>query len=382
MTAYGDRGLPGAGTRRCRSQARQRPRHGAERASSRGMLDKSASEAASIGRWRTRETMHPSWPPCDRSSHATRSWPHALGARAAARGAAARGAAADTEIFLAPFSAGATPAVGPPVNITNSPGYDNQPSFTPDGAAMLFTSIRGGGRRPTSTGTTSRRRATHARDQHAGERILADRHARRRAHLRDPRRSRRHAAALALHDRRPRAGARAGRRQAGRLPRVGRRSHARAVRARLAGDAAARRHADRHARESSSAGIDRSIQRIPGGGTISFVQRVPPARAGGAPTLSIRELDPKTRRDHAARGRGRRRARGRLRVDAGRHAGDGGEGRAVRLAREAMAAGGGSPISPRSGCTASRGSRSARRAIASRSSRSRRRERQKHRRGR
>jgi hypothetical protein len=30
------------------------------------------------------------------------------------------------------------------MNITNSPGYDNQPSFTPDGGAVLFTSIRGG----------------------------------------------------------------------------------------------------------------------------------------------------------------------------------------------------------------------------------------------
>ncbi len=50
----------------------------------------------------------------------------------------------DTEIFLAPFSAGADP-VGRPVNISNSPGYDNQPSFTPDGGGILFTSIRGGG---------------------------------------------------------------------------------------------------------------------------------------------------------------------------------------------------------------------------------------------
>ena len=31
------------------------------------------------------------------------------------------------------------------MNITNSPGYDNQPSFTPDGGGILFTSIRGGG---------------------------------------------------------------------------------------------------------------------------------------------------------------------------------------------------------------------------------------------
>jgi dipeptidyl aminopeptidase/acylaminoacyl peptidase len=50
----------------------------------------------------------------------------------------------DTEIFLASLSVtGTTVKIGQPVNITNSPGYDNQPSFTPDGAAVLFTSVRG-----------------------------------------------------------------------------------------------------------------------------------------------------------------------------------------------------------------------------------------------
>jgi WD40 repeat protein len=50
----------------------------------------------------------------------------------------------DTEIYLAPLSreSGAI-KIGKPVNITNSPGYDNQPSFTPDGCALLFTSARG-----------------------------------------------------------------------------------------------------------------------------------------------------------------------------------------------------------------------------------------------
>ena len=42
-------------------------------------------------------------------------------------------------------------------------------------------------------------------------------------------------------------------------------------------------------------GIGRSIQRIPGGGTISFVQRVG-ATANGDVTLSIHELDPTTHR--------------------------------------------------------------------------------------
>lgn len=50
----------------------------------------------------------------------------------------------DTEIYLAPLKiANGVIEVGTPLNITNSPGYDNQPSFTPDGAGVLFTSVRG-----------------------------------------------------------------------------------------------------------------------------------------------------------------------------------------------------------------------------------------------
>lgn len=51
----------------------------------------------------------------------------------------------DTEIFLANLTiAGGRTTIVRPVNISNSPGYDNQPSFTPDGRSVLFTSIRGG----------------------------------------------------------------------------------------------------------------------------------------------------------------------------------------------------------------------------------------------
>jgi len=32
--------------------------------------------------------------------------------------------------------------VGTPVNVTNRPGYDNQPSFLPDGRSILYTSVR------------------------------------------------------------------------------------------------------------------------------------------------------------------------------------------------------------------------------------------------
>jgi Tol biopolymer transport system component len=54
----------------------------------------------------------------------------------------------DTEVFLATLTVrGGRIELGVPVNISNNAGYDNQPSFTPDGGAVLFTSVRGA-RRP------------------------------------------------------------------------------------------------------------------------------------------------------------------------------------------------------------------------------------------
>lgn len=48
-----------------------------------------------------------------------------------------------TDIFLAPLTMqSGRPSIGKPVNLTNRPGYDNQPVFTVDGSAILFTSIR------------------------------------------------------------------------------------------------------------------------------------------------------------------------------------------------------------------------------------------------
>jgi WD40 repeat protein len=58
----------------------------------------------------------------------------------------ARPAAPDTEIFLLPLRIeGDRVELGTATNISNSPGYDNQPSFTPDGSAILFTSARKNG---------------------------------------------------------------------------------------------------------------------------------------------------------------------------------------------------------------------------------------------
>jgi hypothetical protein len=59
----------------------------------------------------------------------------------------------DTEIYLAPLKiANGTIAIGAPTNISNNPGYDNQPFFTPDGRAVLFTSARGPAPAPGAAG--------------------------------------------------------------------------------------------------------------------------------------------------------------------------------------------------------------------------------------
>jgi Tol biopolymer transport system component len=53
---------------------------------------------------------------------------------------------AGTEIHVASLSLdGDSIVVGAPFNITTRAGYDNQPSFTPDGRSILYTSIRDDG---------------------------------------------------------------------------------------------------------------------------------------------------------------------------------------------------------------------------------------------
>lgn len=53
--------------------------------------------------------------------------------------------APDTEVFLARLTVeGGKVALSAVENISNSPGYDNQPSFTTDGGGVFFTSARGG----------------------------------------------------------------------------------------------------------------------------------------------------------------------------------------------------------------------------------------------
>ena len=51
-----------------------------------------------------------------------------------------------SEIFLLSLASGGDSlTLGPPRNISNHPGYDNQPWFSPDGADIYFSSNRGGG---------------------------------------------------------------------------------------------------------------------------------------------------------------------------------------------------------------------------------------------
>ncbi len=51
-----------------------------------------------------------------------------------------------TEIYLASIqpSTDGNVRIGSPENISNNPGYDNQPFFLPDGQSLLFTSMRDG----------------------------------------------------------------------------------------------------------------------------------------------------------------------------------------------------------------------------------------------
>jgi len=196
----------------------------------------------------------------------------------------------DTEIFLAPFSPAASAVVGTPVNISRSPGYDNQPSFTPDGSAILFTSMRGGTqtdiyRYDVGSGATTR--VTTTAESEYSPTVTPD-----GAHIsvirveadgtqrlwrftldgRDPE--------LVLTAVKP----------------VG--YHAwvddQTIALFILGTKSSLQIADTRTGNANSfvPGINRSIQRIPGGHTISFVQRLPPEREGAVPALKISELDP------------------------------------------------------------------------------------------
>jgi dipeptidyl aminopeptidase/acylaminoacyl peptidase len=193
----------------------------------------------------------------------------------------------DTEIVLAPLGAGAS--VGRPVNITNSPGYDNQPAFAPDGAAMLFTSNRGGGqtdiyRYDVGSGATTR--VTNTPESEYSPTVTPD-----GAHIsviRVEADGTQRLWRFTLDGRSPELVL------TGVKP-VG--YHAWADERTLAlfvlGSPATLQLADAASgrAEILVTGINRSIQRIPGGGTISFVARPAGDAAGGAAVAGAREAD-------------------------------------------------------------------------------------------
>ncbi|MHB1312354.1 MAG: TolB family protein [Gemmatimonadaceae bacterium] len=53
--------------------------------------------------------------------------------------------APSTDIWMATLDGRGVPHVGRAENLTHRPGYDNQPSFTPDGSAILYTVVEGTG---------------------------------------------------------------------------------------------------------------------------------------------------------------------------------------------------------------------------------------------
>ena len=91
---------------------------------------------------------------------------------------------------------------GEPRNVTDRPGYDNQPSFTAKSDAVLFTSTDDAGEDRHLALRPARRQAG-ARDERSDEPLLADAHARREVVLVHPRRARLDAAPLADAARRP-----------------------------------------------------------------------------------------------------------------------------------------------------------------------------------
>ena len=84
---------------------------------------------------------------------------------------AGRAGAAGHGDSLAPLKmANGALEVGPAIDITNNPGYDNQPSFTPDGKAILFTSVRGGSTASGSAPSIAPGQAPRRRPRQAGHR--------------------------------------------------------------------------------------------------------------------------------------------------------------------------------------------------------------------
>ena len=201
----------------------------------------------------------------------------------------------DTEIYLAALHvSGGTVTIGAPANITNSPGYDNQPSFTPDGRAILFTSVRGGGRQPDIFRYDIRsrqiRRITETPEGEYSPTVTPD--GRHISVVRVEGDSTQRLWRFTLDGKQPEVVLRD-------VKPVG--YHVWADDHTLVlfvlGNPATLQVADTRTGQAAvvAHSVARSIQRMPNQ-SISFVEREPAAQPGGAPTLWIRQLDPRTQR--------------------------------------------------------------------------------------
>src|SRR5262249_151327 len=190
----------------------------------------------------------------------------------------------DTDIWLASFAPRSTPAVSKAVNITRSPGYDNQPSFTPDGGAVYFTSNRGASqtdiyRYDISSGATTR--VTNTPEGEYSPTVMPD-----GAHIsviRVEQDGTQRLWRFTLDDREPEV-------VLDRVSPVGYHAwiddHTRALF--VLGQPATLQLADTRtgSAEEAARGIGRSLQRIPRSGTISYVDKDEDG------SLMVRELDP------------------------------------------------------------------------------------------
>jgi Tol biopolymer transport system component len=200
----------------------------------------------------------------------------------------------DTDIYLAPLTVeDGTITLGKPENMTLSPGYDNQPAFTPEGDAVLFTSIRGSKqtdiyRYDISTRKTTR--VTNTPESEYSPTVTPD-----RQHISMIRVEADGTQRLWQFDRE------------GKTPEllladikpVGYHAwlDAQTIALYVLGQPATLQIADRSSGKAEIVARDvgRSLQHIPSSDAVSFVQREAPSKAGDPPILWIRAFDLRVR---------------------------------------------------------------------------------------